>query len=141
MSLYLTNAQFFEQCIGALKGSEPTVVTTACTWASTTADSFLRKRYFLPLIEFDVDLTQQVFYLAQWKVATQIGFRPASGQNEILRVQFEDAMKWLGQVSTGLAEINCIDSTPDVDEEGTLAASDPPVSFHDVFGSRNRDCW
>ncbi len=130
MSSYLTNAQFFEQCAPVLSSSPAQVVTDAITWASTTADSYLRKRYALPLISFDVDLSQNVFYMAQWKLLSQTGFRPGSGQNELLAKQYDDSIKWLRDVSTGIVQINAVDqSDGEVDEEGSLTASDCQQNF------------
>lgn len=134
MSDYLTNADFTAQAGGAFAGVSDPVLTKACSWASGQADMYLSKRYQLPLISFGDDLTSLVFSLAQWKVATQIGFRPASGQNEAIRLQYEDAIKQLTMISTGDLSVNVVDSTPDVDEEGSLSSSAPFMNFRDVIG-------
>lgn len=130
MSLYITKAQFIEQCGPAFSGAADPIIPDACTWASTYADSFLRKRYLLPLISFDVDLTSQVFALVLWKVATQIGFKPGSGQNEVIRMQYDDALAWFSKVSLGQFEPHVTDQTPNnIGEEGPQAASDCPINF------------
>ncbi len=143
---YLTVTQFIQQAGGAFAGADPQVLESACGWASRTADMYLSKRYQLPLVTYEEDLTYLCFALAQWKIATQLGFRPGSGQNEVVRMQYDDAIKQLTQISTGDLTINCVDSTPDVDEEGSLATSGEKLNFQDVVGSGCRrrtgwDCW
>jgi phage gp36-like protein len=135
-SIYVSNATFFAKCIPALANAGATIVTDAGIDASGEADGYLSKRFALPLIApFDTGLCLKVFDMMQWAVATQVGFRPASGQNEVLHDKYEKALEWLANVSRGIVELPLqIDSTPSVDEEGPIAMSDPPMSFRNVTG-------
>ncbi len=140
MSSYITTDQYFAQCGPAFGGVDPTVLAGYITDASAEADGYISKRYQLPLIvPIDPQLQRQVLVLTQWRVATQIGFRPGSGQNEVIQFMYEKAIEWLLRVSRGDAVINSLDSTPDVDEEGSQSASDKKMSFRTFTGKRHCD--
>jgi phage gp36-like protein len=141
-NVYVSNVMFFARCVAALKTADPTIVTNAGIDASGIADGFLSKRFKLPLVApFDTGLVYNVFNLMQYQVASEIGYRPQSGQNVILDDKNTAALKWLAQVSTGLVELPLqVDSSPQVDEEGTLAMSGVKVDFAMTTGFASGCC-
>jgi phage gp36-like protein len=138
---YLTNAEFLAQTIPGAAFSQLTSqqITDAILWASSTADSYLRKRYTLPLISWGVDLKRAVGKIVALDLLTRNGFRPGSGNDEIAVMQNDAAIKWLRDVSTGVVELDCVDSTPDADEQGSLADSSPRVNWTQTTGPRSDD--
>lgn len=112
----------------ALASLPPENIEAALTWASRTADSYLRKRHTLPLVEWSDDLRGAVCSIAQYELLARRGFRPGPA-DEIVIKRYNDSITWLRDVAKGVVEIDAIDSTPTVDEDGSLAASGPKVSF------------
>lgn len=139
---FLTYAEFLDQSIpaDAVATLSEATVTKALVWASGIAASYLRKRYALPLVSWGEELRSAVGDLARWKIFGRIGVRPGSGNNEIARLAFEDVISWLESVSKGLVEIECIDSTPDLDEEGALTSESEPKNDWTITTGRRNDC-
>lgn len=139
-NVYVTNSMFVARCVAALKSADPALLTQCGIDASGVADGYLSKRFKLPLIApFDTGLVLKVFDIMQFLVAGQIGFRPQSGQNELLETKNTAAYSWLRDVSRGDAELpNQIDSSPTIDEEGSLATSGVRVDFAMTTGVRGR---
>lgn len=133
---YLTNAEFLDQTIpgDAFTGLDATTITAAILWGSATADSYMRKRLKLPLISWGQELRSAVGELVQFKLLSRRGFRPNSGNDEIAVKRYDDVIAWFKLVARGEVEIDCVDSTPDVDEEGALTSSDEPMSWRNVTG-------
>ncbi len=141
MASYLTKDEFLAQTIPgeAFEGLTDDQINKALSWASSKADSYLRKRYNLPMVSWGDDLREAVGMLAAYQLCRRVGFRPSSGYNEELKDANDEAIDWLLNVSKGLVEIEGADSTPLVDENGSLATSDPPLSFRFQTGvGRNR---
>ena len=67
------------------------------------------------------------------------GFRVTGELNELIVKLYDDAIAWLMEVSKGNIVPQCIDSTPDVDEEGSLAVSGAKISFRTFTGPIDRD--
>lgn len=75
--------------------------------AAEQMDSYFRARYELPdetpgwqRFEFwGQDVVRCNAILAVWDLMTVRGYNPASGADEILRMRYEDAIKWLEGVS------------------------------------------
>ena len=63
--------------------------------ASTLADSYLRGRYALPLLSFDIDLSLNVCYVAAYSIMAARGFNPEAGADSIYFTRWEKAIKWL----------------------------------------------
>jgi phage gp36-like protein len=122
---YLTAAEFSDQSIpnDALNGFPSDRISTALVWASGVADSYLRKRYTLPLISHGEDLKAAVADIAAYRLLRRRGFRPGSDSNDIIGEAYGAAIEWLREIRDGKAEIECVDSTPEVDEQGSLALS------------------
>lgn len=136
---YLTRQQFLDQSIPgeALTGLSTTQIDDALAWASDEADSYLGKRLVLPLISWGNDLRRKVGDLAQFNLLSRRGFRPGSGNDAIAEKRYDDAVRWLRDVSNGIVvPAGVVDSSPQLDEEGPLASSEPKTSFRTFTGSR-----
>lgn len=124
---YTSNVEFFAQTIpsDAFAGLTSDQITEALLWASSEADSYMRNRYTLPLVApYDESLKAKVADVAAWRLSKRLGFRPGSGNNENIELSYEKAIDWFTLLSKGLVRLGCLDSTPDVDEEGSLAISE-----------------
>lgn len=134
----ITRAEFIDQTIpgDAFDGLSDATIDAALVWASGVALSYLRKRYKPPLVSWGEELKSAVGEIAQWKLLARRGIRPGSGNNEIAEKRYDDAIAWLRDVAKGLVEVDCVDSTPSVEEDGSQAASDTPISFRMTTGPR-----
>lgn len=138
---YITRDEFFAQTVpgDAFSKLSNALIDQAILWASSHADSYLRKRYTLPLVVFSEDLKSAVAGIVQWRLMSRNGIRPGSGNEDISRLAFEDAIGWLKSIARGEVELDCQDSTPLVDEDGSLAESEEMQSFTFVTGPREDD--
>lgn len=142
MSSYLTNAKFLELAPPLFGNVDPTTITDAITNASSFCDGYIGKRFTLPLIApFGADLQQAIVRIVTWEMLSGNvgGFRPSSGNNEALALNYEKTLVWLREVSTGMSSPPWIDSSPDVDEEGPLSVSGQKLDFSMTTGRRCRD--
>ncbi len=139
---FLTRVEFLDQTIpgDAFDGLADATIDTALVWASAVAASYLRKRYKMPLISWGEELRSTVGELAQWKLLGRRGIRPGSGNNEMAEKRYDDAVAWLRDASKGLVEVECVDSTPDLEEDGPQSASDAPLSFRFITGKTGTGC-
>lgn len=92
--------------------------------ASRVIDSYLRKamfpetitpRYVLPLIRVGSDIKECCAVLVAWRVLKVVGFNANVPAHELLRLDYEDKIKWLEGIAAGKV-------SPDVDD-----SSDPAV--------------
>lgn len=137
MAAYLTQAEFLDQTIpgAAFTGLTSTQVNTALEWSSRFADSYLIKRYALPLVSWGSDLKSAVGSIAQYELLSRRGFRPDSGNDIVSKDRRDAAVLWLRDVSNGIAGLaEVVDSTPGLDEEGPLGASQAKTSFSMTTG-------
>jgi phage gp36-like protein len=95
-------------------------INLAITAASSMANSYLRKRYALPLAEIGLDLKIAVINIAKWQLLKRRGFNPSSGQDVVIADAYKDAITWLTMISRGECELDGVDATADVDEAGPL---------------------
>jgi phage gp36-like protein len=110
---------------GALRGVSPSAIEDALEAASRLADSYLRARYALPLTAWDEALTRAVAAIAAYDLMAVRGYDPARGADEVLRLRYEDAIRWLERVAAGEVTPEVEDSTPDV-HEGIFHAKTSP---------------
>ncbi len=108
----------------ALEGVGRGLVDKAILAASSLADSYLRKRFTLPLTSFSEDLTRAVVHIAVCDLMVRRGFNPASGADQLIVDRKADAIAWLEDVAAGKVEPGVEDSTPTLDEAGPLFASE-----------------
>jgi phage gp36-like protein len=123
---YLSRSEFVDQSLpaGVIDGLSNETIDNALIWASRQADSYLSKRYTLPLVSWDEDLKALVGDLAQYRLLARRGFRPGSGNDQTSRMRYDDAIAWLRDFAKGNCELaNIEDSTVTVDEDGPLIAT------------------
>lgn len=108
----------------AFAGVPFATVEAALDAASATADGYLRDRYELPLSSWSDDLRAAVCHIATWMLLANRGYDPARGADEVVRLQYEDAMRWLRDVGSGRVRLgSVVDATPSVDEGDTLVVT------------------
>lgn len=134
---YLTAQEFLNQTIpgSVFRDMGTPLIEEGISWASDTADSYLRKRFKMPLVSFGNDIKRAVANIAQYELMARRGFRPDAGQDQIIVKRNDDAVAWLRDVSKGLCECSAVDSTFD-DEDGPLASSAPAGDFSMTTGRR-----
>lgn len=140
---FLTRAEFTDLIIpgDALDGLTSGQIDSALVWASGHCASFLRKRYKMPLISWGEELKLNTGKVAQYELFRRHGFRPSSGNDQTSKDAYDEAIAWFRDIAKGLAELDCVDSTPDLEEEGPLSASDTPMSFRfTTGGGRSGGC-
>jgi phage gp36-like protein len=109
----------------ALRGVPQPTINNALEAASRLADSYLRARYTLPLTAWDEALTWAVAAIAAYDLMAVRGYDPARGADEVLRLRYEDAIRWLERVAAGVVSPEMQDSTPDVREGAFFAVTSP----------------
>lgn len=140
MASYITTAELQDQGIPTegLSGLTTWQLNDAIAWASDEIDGYLAKRFKLPLVVASSDIKRRCAILASYYLLTRRGFRPGAPLNEMVQDMYEKALDWLLLVSKGDIVPQCVDSTPEVDEEGSLVASGPKISFRTFTGPRKR---
>lgn len=83
-----------------LEGLTSASIDVSLVAASQTADSYLGARYTLPLLAWGDDLRRAVCDIAAYDIATKKGFG-LDGVVSLLRVRYEDVIKWLTKVAAG----------------------------------------
>ena len=136
MASYITTQELQDQSVppDGLSGLTTQQLSDAIDWASDEIDGYLTKRFTLPLTTVSNDIKRRCAILASFYLLTRRGFRVGGELNEMLTKLYDDAIVWLMAVSKGDIVPQCIDSTPDVDEEGSLTASGPKISFRTFTG-------
>jgi phage gp36-like protein len=80
--------------------------TAACVAASTLADSYMRSRYPLPLLSYDIDVTMNVAYIAAKMMLEARGSRPMSGADDTVEKNYDRAIKWFKDVQNQIISPN-----------------------------------
>jgi phage gp36-like protein len=107
--------------VGAALANVPTAAQDeALQAASAIADSYLQGQYVLPLAQWGYDLVRVVCCVAAWDCLTARGYSPQSQGDQNVYKRYEDALKWLDEVSKGMqTPANILDaSTPPTDPDG-----------------------
>ncbi|AZF88286.1 hypothetical protein [Meiothermus phage MMP17] len=108
----------------ALSGISSADQTQALEAASQVADSYLQARYKLPLVGWGDDLRRAVAIIAAYDLLAGRGFAP-EGADEHVRLRYEDALRWLRDVSTGVVTpVGIVDAGPTEPNEGIRAVTD-----------------
>jgi phage gp36-like protein len=140
---YLTRQEFLDQIVpeAVVSGLSDATIDEALEGSSREADSYLAKHYALPLIEWSSDLKRAVGLLAQYHLLSRKGFRPNSGNDQIAIKRYDDTVAWLTKISRGDCElVGCVDSTPDVDEDGPLMTESANGTFSYNTRRRSTGC-
>lgn len=121
---YVTREEFFDSALpeSFWEGASNDVIDDALARASSLVDSYLRKRYSLPLASFGPDIREAVCALAARTILIYRGFSLESRSDVAIIDRAKEAMVWLRDVSKGLCEIEGTDATPDLDENGPVVS-------------------
>lgn len=100
MSSYCTVAQLLQFALPAevVQNLSNAQLQAECDAASTLADSYLRGRYALPLLSFDIELSMQVAYVAAYNIMAARGYNPEAGADSIYENRWKAAIAWLRDV-------------------------------------------
>lgn len=111
----------------ALSVIGPTVLNDALIAASDMMDSYLLSRYTGPIIAWGRDMRTCCCHIAAYHLLAGQGMNPVnSSADDHVRLRYEDALRWLKDVSKGAASpTGLVDSTPTADEG--LVATESPV--------------
>ena len=83
----------------ALRSIDPDELQRAIGAASAKIDSYLRARYTLPLARWGTDISETCAKLAVYTLMMVRGFNPARPGEELIRDNYEDAIKTLEGIS------------------------------------------
>ena len=113
MTQYATESEFSDLGLPteATKNMTSGQINAALKVASRFADSYLAKRYTVPLETYGEDIKRCVIDIAQFDIMARRGFRPGSGADEIIIKRRDDAVDWLRQVAKKLVEPTGITET------------------------------
>lgn len=96
MSSYCTAQQLLSFALPAeaVQNLTTAQLQAECDAASTLADSYLRGRYALPLVSFDIELSMQVAYIAAYNIMASRGYNPDAGADSIYKDRWLMAVEW-----------------------------------------------
>lgn len=105
MSAYAARTDFAAHGVSAdaLEGIATGDQDKALEAASRLVDSYLIKRFAMPLTAVGEDVKEKVCALAAYKLLKGRGFNPESDDARQLREDYDDALSWLRDVSAGRA--------------------------------------
>lgn len=124
---YATSADLYRLALrqAALGGISSADQSAALEAASQVADSYLQARYKLPLVGWGDDLRRAVAIIAAYDLLAGRGFAP-EGADEHVRLRYEDALRWLRDVSLGVVTpVGVVNASPTISNEGLHAVSEP----------------
>lgn len=128
MAAYATRPELYQVVSQTALGSLTTAEQDAALEsASRKADSYLGVVFELPLTSWGADLKDAVCYLAAYRLMSRRGFLPESGDAELFRDNYKDAIKWLEQVAGGKVKpIDVVDSSSGINNTDAAGAARDP---------------
>lgn len=95
--------------------------------ASRYADDYLASQFTLPLTAISDSIRRAIAVVAVYDLMVVRGFNPELGNDETLRLRYEDAVRWLEKVGAGAVSPQVVDSSTPT-SAGTSTASRPFVT-------------
>ena len=120
---YATTADFYALGLpeAALGGLSSTVVDAQLTAASAIADSYLGRRYAVPLGTWSSDLRVCVVALAAYRILLMnIGFNPNNPQDSAVEDDYKRWLQWLKDVANGDVKPGGITEDPSGQGPGSI---------------------
>lgn len=115
----------------ALSTINPTQQNACCVAASEKLDSYFRGRYPLPLLTWGTDVTMHAAYIAAFLMYSGTrGATPMKGSDEMIRTNYEDAIRWAEGVQRQTVH-------PDV----TFSVPSPQYVFPQVVSANTPRGW
>jgi len=94
--------------------------------ASEIVDTYLRGRYSLPLLAWDISVTEATSRIAAYNLLNIRGYNPASGSDVNLETRYNQAIDWLKLVQKQQAHPNVTpqpNNVPDWNQPVVLSSS------------------
>lgn len=131
MAAYVTESEFGDLALAAeaLNGISSAIKLVHLEAASRVADSYLQKRFTLPLSTWEHDLRIAVSSIAAYTLLGRKGFRPGSGVDEMIVTRYTNAIEWLKAVAKGEVEPVIVDASTSLEEAGPLVSTEDPIDF------------
>ena len=110
-------------------GATLTQLQNACDDTCAEADSYIQKKHQLPLLSWGADLKGACRRMARYYAYADRGFDPANAADQAVVMAYRNAVEWLKEIAKpdGTAElVNCVDSSPNVEEAAPLHGGDEP---------------
>lgn len=106
MATQYASAAFFAETVHSslAMGKTTAQLNAALVTASRLADSYLKTRYTVPLTAWDDDLSRAVCDVAAYDIAGSKA-HGVDGGKTLIRVRYDDAIRWLKDVSSGEASL------------------------------------
>lgn len=99
-------AAFGNEEIDQIGGDDPALkLQSACERASAEIDSYLQRAYNLPLPYTPQCIWQKALDIARYRLHSNQVREGGEGGKSIMRLNYEDAIKWLELVAQGKASI------------------------------------
>jgi phage gp36-like protein len=94
----------------ALGNIDASILQVNIAAASDVIDSYLRSRFTLPLLAWGSDITAACAGIAVYKILKVRGFNSARASDEVIKDAYDEAIKWLVDISNERAMPNVTDS-------------------------------
>lgn len=119
---------------------EPAIKDQLLANGSAYVDTYLAKRYTLPLVAVDAAVKRHTLSIVIWDMMSmEIGLNPDSSYDKVFRQNFQDAIAWLEGVVAATIDPSVTDSAGK--STGSAAGTTPSTSTSDratVRSSRGR---
>ncbi len=123
LPVYATVAQFRQLAPSAqaFTNTSDAVINAALSRRSRWFDGFLVRKFTLPLVAWEDDLTGYTIDAAAYDIMTVRGYNPDNGADVSLRLRYEDAASWAKSIP--------LNTTPMVtDSSGSAIPGQGPTS-------------
>jgi len=106
--------------------------------ASGEMDSRFNGRYALPLRAWDASVRKNCVKIAVWNLLKRRGYNPASGADTVIRMDYDDAMAWLGRVQRQAEHPVVVESVNDAIHLQPTVLSSSVIGLGNGCTARNR---
>ena len=96
----------------ALGNIDASILQVNIAAASDVIDSYLRSRFTLPLLTWGSDITAACASIAVYKIIRVRGLNSARASDEVIKDAYDEAIRWLVDISNERAMPNVTDSSP-----------------------------
>ena len=104
----------------------PEVLNSTLQGASSEMDSYFNGRYQLPLLTWDVSVTEVCAKIAAYRLLSVRGYNPASAADVNIRDRYLDSVAWLNKVQRQAVHPNVTptdQSNPNTQQPGVSSSS------------------
>lgn len=95
---------------------DPNALDKAIERASAVVDSYTADRYETPFSPVPSEVTTCTVTLVRYALFSARGLDPAKGSDQVIKADYDHAMRWLRDVSAGRARIRVGTDTPHAPE-------------------------